>query len=90
MASILEPQVVRQPLAQKMSLCAIGMPVSGPASPARDALVRAARAAPGARASSTVMKAFSSPFSRAMRSRNCCVSSTLETFFARERGSELA
>src|SRR4051812_5573604 len=32
-ASIREPQVVVQPLAQKRSLCATGIPVSGPASP---------------------------------------------------------
>ena len=30
-ASMLEPQLVRSPRVQKMSLCAIGIPVSGPA-----------------------------------------------------------
>ena len=33
-SSILEPQVVRQPLAQKISFCAIGMPVNGVILPA--------------------------------------------------------
>ena len=33
-SSIFEPQVVRQPLAQKISFCAIGMPVSAVALPA--------------------------------------------------------
>ena len=35
--------MVSQPLAQKMSLCAIGMPVSGAALAARDARVGGAR-----------------------------------------------
>src|SRR5262245_7456761 len=52
-----------------MSLCAIGMPVSGPASPF-------------ARRSSTVRKALSSRSKRAMRSRCSRVSSTEESFFA--------
>src|SRR2546423_8325685 len=64
-----------------MSLCAIGMPVSGPASPfARRAWAR--RASERLRAGSTVMKAFSSPLSCAMRSRWSCVSSTDESFLA--------
>ena len=45
-ASIFEPQVVRQPSAQKMSFCAIGMPVSGPPLP-RASGRRRARAWPG-------------------------------------------
>src|SRR5687767_2906825 len=36
--SIFEPQVDSQPLVQKMSLCASGTPVSGPARPAARAL----------------------------------------------------
>ena len=34
LSSIFEPQLVRTPRLQKISLCANGMPVSGPASPA--------------------------------------------------------
>src|SRR5437879_6097522 len=76
-----EPQVVSRSRVQKMSLCAIGMPVSGPASPfARRASAR--RASERLRAASTVMKAFSSPLSCAMRSRWSCVSSTEESFLA--------
>src|SRR5678815_2102974 len=64
-----------------MSLKATGMPVSGPAAPlARSA--SALFAASSARLSSTVMKAFSPPFSRSIRARNWRVSSTEETFFA--------
>src|SRR3990172_332265 len=67
------------PRVQKMSLCASGIPASGPPSPlARRASAR--RASARLRASSTVMKAFSSPFSPAIRSRNIRVSSTEETF----------
>src|SRR5947207_15904890 len=76
-----EPQVVSRSRVQKMSLCAIGMPVSGPASPfARRTSAR--RASERLRAASTVMKAFSSPLSCAMRSRQSCVSSTDESFLA--------
>src|SRR5438046_5795091 len=76
-----EPQVVSRSRVQKMSLCAIRMPVSGPASPfARRASAR--RASERLRAASTVMKAFSSPLSCAMRSRQSCVSSTDESFLA--------
>src|SRR5260221_7995029 len=75
-----EPQVVRRPRVQKMSLCAIGMPVSGVAFPlerSSSALLAAARAP----ASSTLMKALSSSW-RAMRSRQARVSSTEEIFLA--------
>src|SRR5258706_11381694 len=75
-----EPQVVRRPRVQKMSLWAIGMPVSGVAFPlerSSSALLAAARAP----ASSTLMKALSSSW-RAMRSRQARVSSTEEIFFA--------
>jgi len=59
LSSMREPQVVRTPSVQKMSLCAIGTPVSAPPSPA--ASVRsAARAAASASSAVTEMKAFSS------------------------------
>src|SRR5690348_15962621 len=75
-----EPHVVRSARVQKMSLCAIGTPVSGPAAPcarywsARDA-------APMVSSSSTLMKLFSPPLKRAMRRRNSRASSTDETCF---------
>ena len=53
-----EPQVVRQPWAQKMSFCASGMPVSGPASP-RARRSSAARAWARLFSASTLMKALS-------------------------------
>ena len=81
-ASMREPQVVSTPRVQKMSLCAIGIPVSGPAGatpfPARRASALFASAC--ARASSTVMNALSSPFSFEMRSRCSRVSSSEEIF----------
>src|SRR5882762_8239007 len=63
-----------------MSLCATGMPVRGCAAPLA---IRpsAARAWPPLLSSSTVMKAFSLPFSALMRPRKSFVSSTLEIFF---------
>ena len=73
-----EPQVVRVPLVQKMSLCAIGTPVSGPPCPAaRRASARAASAS--AASAVTVMNALLTPWWRSMRVRNARVSSTLET-----------
>src|SRR5262245_29473263 len=64
-----------------MSLKATGTPSSAPFSPfARRSSARFAWAR--LRASSTVMKALSSPFRRAMRARNWRVSSTEETFLA--------
>src|SRR5574340_40521 len=79
--SIFEPQVVSQPSVQKMSLCAIGTPASGPALPEA---MRASAAAASASVlpASTVMKAFSDGFSAAMRSRYCWASSRLETCLA--------
>ena len=80
-----EPQVVRMPLVQKMSLCATGMPVSGPASPAFPLPARrssATRACARLTSSSTVMKAFSLPLSPLIRSRKRRVSSTDEIFLA--------
>src|SRR6185295_15106239 len=75
-----EPQVVRKSRVHRMSLCAIGMPVSGPASPfARRASARLA--ALRLFSSSVEMKAFSCRSSFAIRSRQARVSSTDETFF---------
>jgi len=36
LSSIFEPQLVLTPWVQKMSLCAMGIPVSGPAAPERN------------------------------------------------------
>src|SRR5262249_48222731 len=80
-ASILEPQLVRIPRVQKMSLWAIGIPVSGPAWPCAR-FASAARASARLRSRSIVMKALSEPFSAAARARNTSVSSTLEMRFA--------
>src|SRR6266851_5558878 len=64
-----------------MSLCAIGMPVSGSASPrARRASARLA--ASTACDSSKSMKAFNWPLKRPMRSRQARVSSTEESCLA--------
>ncbi|MQM39562.1 hypothetical protein KBTX_03592 [wastewater metagenome] len=68
LSSIRLPQLVRTPSVQKMSLCAMGTPVSGPASPrARRASAASARAS--AASSVTLMKLFSVPSCRRMRSR---------------------
>src|SRR5262245_59492924 len=63
-----------------MSLCATGMPVRGFAPP-RAISASAARACARLFFSSTVMKAFSLPFSAAIRARKSFVSSTLDIFF---------
>src|SRR5882672_10883140 len=76
-----EPHVVRMVRVQKMSLCAMGIPVSGSASPrARRASARSAAAS--ASDASTLMKLFSSPLCREMRSRQARVNSTDDSFFA--------
>src|SRR5262245_62057578 len=64
-----------------MSLCATGIPVSGPPSP-RPIRSSARRACARLFSGSTVMKAFSVPCARSIRSRYARVSSTLETSFA--------
>src|SRR6185436_19233020 len=64
-----------------MSLKPTGTPSSGVFSP-RARRSSARRAWPRLRSSSTVMKAFSSPFRRATRARNWRASSTEEIFFA--------
>jgi hypothetical protein len=55
--SIRDPQVVRMPSVQKMSLCTIGTPVSGPPSP-RARAASAAAASASARSRVTVMNEF--------------------------------
>src|SRR4051812_29007905 len=76
-----EPHVVCRPCVQRMSLCAIGIPVSGWVSP-HERRASASSAALSAAASSTWTKAFSSPFNRPTRSRQARVSSTEEIFLA--------
>src|SRR5512145_1454126 len=69
-----------------MSLNAIGMPVSGPASPvARRSSAARARARATSRVFSGQMKAFNSPLSFAMRSRKRPVNSTEEIFLAAKK-----
>ncbi len=77
-----EPQVVRTPCVQKMSLCAIGTPVSAPPVPAASAR-SAAAASLSARSRVTEMKALSVAWLASMRSRNASASSTLEKRLAR-------
>src|SRR5581483_1865219 len=73
-----EPQVVRQLRVQKLSLCAMGIPVSVVPSPLA---MRASAAAAWARllSGSKVMKALSRSFVRCARCTNMRVSSTLDT-----------
>ena len=80
-ASIRDPQVVARPAVISTSLCAMGMPVSGPARPAARA-ASAAAACASAPARSTVMKALSAPCARSIRSSREVVSSTDDSFFA--------
>ena len=72
-----EPQLVRMPVVQKMSLCASGTPVSGPPSP-RAMRASARRASSSARSPVIVTNALSAAFARSMRSRKWRVTSTLE------------
>src|SRR5438477_2494959 len=86
-SSMREPQVVRSPAVISTSLCAIGTPVSAPASPFA---IRASAsfAAANAPSLSTVMNALSSGLWLAIRSSIACVSSTEDSRFAwRERES---
>src|SRR5438034_4175817 len=76
-----EPQVVRMARVHRMSLCAIGMPVSGWASP-RALCASACFARSRAWEGSTLMKAFSAAPYRSMRSRQPRASSTEEIFLA--------
>src|SRR4026208_444236 len=78
-----EPQVVRKSRVHRMSLCAIGIRVIGPASPlARCSSARRAEARPLSLSSSSEMKALSSRLSFAIRSKQARVSSTEEIFLA--------
>ena len=86
-SSMREPHVVRSPSVISTSLCAIGTPVSAPASPFA---IRASAsfAAANAPSLSTVMNALSSGLWLAIRSSIACVSSTEDSRFAwRERES---
>ena len=85
-ASIREPQVVRQPRAQKISLCAIGNPVSGPLCPAARR-ASAARACARLRSASTLTKQPSSLFNLLILLMNSCVNSTLEQALAASRAA---
>ena len=75
--SMRDPQLVRIPFVQKMSLCASGTPVSGPPSP-RAMRASARRASASARSPVTVTKALSAGLARSIRSRKWRVTSTLE------------
>src|SRR3979490_1388068 len=77
-----EPQVVRTPAVQKMSLWAIGTPVSAPPPPAASAR-SAAAAWPSACSRVTEMNALSAAWLASILSRHARTSSTLENFRAR-------
>ncbi len=82
LSSIFEPQLVLTPCVQKMSLCASGRPVSGPASP--DAKVDSATfACASADSAVTVMKAFSVGCDASIRLSRDFVSSVTENSLAR-------
>ena len=80
-SSMCEPAVERKSRVVKMSLCAIGMPVRGAASPAA-MRASAAFACASDTSARTSMNAFRSPCA-AMRARYRRVSSTLETLRSR-------
>src|SRR5688572_17580636 len=82
LSSMREPQLVRTPAVQKMSLCARGNPVSGPAEPAASALSAAAAWA-NADSDITVMKALSFGCATSMRASSDFVSSVTENSLAR-------
>src|SRR6202140_3370223 len=77
-----EPQVVRTPWVQKMSLWAIGTPVRAPPAPAASARSAAAASA-SACSLVTEMKALSAAWLASILSRHARTSSTLENFLAR-------
>src|SRR5258705_4452688 len=77
-----EPQVVRTPWVQKMSLWAIGTPVRAPTAPAASARSAAAASA-SACSRVTEMKALSAAWLASILSRYARTSSTLENFLAR-------
>ena len=77
-ASIREPQVVLRPAVIITSLCAIGTPASGGASPFASA-ASAARACASAPSASTVTNALSALCARSTRASTARVSSTLDS-----------
>ena len=77
------PRRVGQPLARMRSLTVVGTPSTRPAGSPLCQRASEARAAAMARSSSTRQKAPTSASSRAMRSRQACVTSTGETVFVR-------
>src|SRR6187399_945134 len=82
LSSIFEPQLVRTSFVQKMSLCASGSPVSGPAFPepkVASATFACARADSGV----TVMKELSAGCDASMRASRLFVSSVTENSLAR-------
>ncbi len=81
--------MVRSPAVISTSLCAIGMPVSGPRRRARER-ASAARAAASAPSASTVMNALSDACAAPMRASASCASSTLDTVRDAQRLRELA
>ena len=85
-----EPQVVRTPAVQKMSLCAIGIAGERPRVSLRERFIarRALRRAP--QRSVTVRKAFNVLLKPLMRSSSARVSSTLEKRFARRPAASSA
>ncbi len=82
LSSIFEPQLVRTPAVQKMSLWASGSPVSGPALPAAKAW-SAALAWASADSGITVMKALSCDWEASTRASRARVSSVTENSLAR-------
>src|SRR5256886_4137017 len=84
-----EPQVVRTPWVQKMSLWAIGTPVSAPPVPAASAR-SAAAASLSACSRVTEMNALSVAWLASIRARNARTSSTLENFRARRSAASCA
>ena len=77
-SSIRDAQVVRSPAVISTSLCAIGMPVSGPARPALRA-ASASRAACSAPSRSTLMNALIDGWAASMRASERSASSTADT-----------
>ena len=90
LASMREPQVVRSPRVQKMSLCAIGMPVSGAGLPGAQTRDRRAAASASAASALTLMKALSRPGGARCAPGTARVSSTLETARARSAAASSA
>src|SRR3954471_511326 len=82
LSSMREPQLVRTPAVQKMSLCASGSPVSGPAEPSCRATSARTDCAK-AESAITVMNALSCGCAASMRASSDFVSSVTENSLAR-------